>query len=92
MYEYARGAVLSWIIGGAKKFLESRCCIEVPAVVKEATEQYRAENDWLNNYISECCEIGKGCETPAGNFIRIILITVRGREKKRRVSRHLDQF
>lgn len=68
LYEHAGGAVLSWIIEGAKKFLESGCRIEVPAVVKEATEQYRAENDWLNNYISECCETGKGCETPAGEL------------------------
>lgn len=68
LYEHAGSAVLSWIVEGAKKFLEAGCCIDIPKVVKEATEQYRAENDWLNNYISECCETGSNYEITAGEL------------------------
>ena len=30
--------------------------IKLPAVVEAATAKYREENDWLNHFLSECCE------------------------------------
>ena len=70
LYEQAGSAVLSWIIEGAVRYLENGCCIEIPEAVKKATEQYRAENDWLNNYLSECCEKGKDYEVPTGELYK----------------------
>ena len=70
LYEQAGGAVLSWIIEGAVRYLENGCRIEIPEAVKKATEQYRAENDWLNNYLSECCEKGKDYEVPTGELYK----------------------
>ena len=70
LYEQAGGAVLSWIIEGAVRYLENGCRIEIPEAVKKATEQYRTENDWLNNYLSECCEKGKDYEVPTGELYK----------------------
>jgi P4 family phage/plasmid primase-like protien len=57
LYRHAGGAILKWIIEGARKFIEAGYRIEPPEVVKKAIEAYRAQNDWLNNYIAERCEI-----------------------------------
>lgn len=70
LYKQAGGAVLAWIIEGAVRYLENGCRIEIPEAVKKATEQYRAENDWLNNYLSECCEKGKDYEVPTGELYK----------------------
>lgn len=70
LYEQAGGAVLSWIIEGAVRYLKTGCRIEIPEAVQKATEQYRAENDWLNNYLSECCEKGKDYEVPTGELYK----------------------
>lgn len=59
LFNNAGGAVLSWIIEGAYKFINSNYNIETPAIVKKAIDDYRSANDWLNNYLSECCEISK---------------------------------
>lgn len=68
LFENAGGAVLAWLIEGAKKFLASGGRIELPEVVKKATEEFREENDWLNNYISECCERGDNYQVSAGDL------------------------
>lgn len=59
LFDYSGGAVMSWIIEGAKKFLEVEGKISIPEAVRNATENYRAENDWLNNFLSERCELGE---------------------------------
>ena len=57
LFKEAGGAVLNWIVSGAYKFIQSGCKIETPQIVEEAIENYRKANDWLNNYITECCEV-----------------------------------
>lgn len=66
LFRHAGGAVLSWIIEGARKFIEAKGKIEPPERVTRAIEQYRAENDWLNNFLLECCEIGKTLKEKSG--------------------------
>ena len=84
LYEQAGGAVLSWIIEGAVKYLKTECHIDIPKAVKKATEQYRSENDWLNNYLSECCEKGKDYEILTGELYKDFLhyCEQTGEEKK----------
>jgi len=52
-------AILGWIVEGARKYIANGCNIVQPSVVKDATEQYRNAEDWLNNFLQECCEIGE---------------------------------
>jgi len=58
LFEQAGGAVLQWIVDGAKRFIESDFKIEPPECVKKAIAEYRRENDWFRAFLDACCEIG----------------------------------
>ena len=58
LYENCAGAVLSWIISGAKRYISNGYKIELPEVVKAAIDEYRDDNDWFSAFITECCDIG----------------------------------
>ena len=51
----AGGAILSWAIEGAVNFVRNGFRLDIPKVVEEATEAYRAREDWLTNFINERC-------------------------------------
>ena len=66
LLSHAGGAVLSWVIEGATRFIRDHYKIEEPGCVRRAIDSYREENDWLGHFIEECCEIGNSYEAPAG--------------------------
>lgn len=66
LLSHAGGAVLSWVIKGAKRFIEDHYKIEEPGCVRRAIDSYREENDWLGHFIEECCDAGNSYEAPAG--------------------------
>ncbi len=68
LFQHCGGAILLWMIQGAKKFIDAEYMIEQPESVKVAIEAYRQENDWMNNFISECCEIDESYSERAGNL------------------------
>jgi P4 family phage/plasmid primase-like protien len=68
LFRNAGGAVLSWMIEGAKKFIAADFKIEPPECVKRAIEDYRATNDWLDDYLTERCEINKMYDQKAGEL------------------------
>jgi len=68
LFHACGGAILSWMIEGAKRFIAANYIIEQPQIVKDAIERYRQENDWLNNFIAECCEVGEGYTERAGDL------------------------
>ena len=68
LYENASGAVLSWIIEGAKKFISAGFMIESPECVKQAIEEYRQENDWVKNFLDECCEFDSRYREKSGEL------------------------
>ena len=51
----AGGAILAWVVEGARMFFENGCRLDPPAVVVEATARYRQQEDWLRNFIEEEC-------------------------------------
>lgn len=57
LFENAGGAILSWMIEGAKKVIAENYEIEPPQKVKDAIEAYKENNDWLSHFFMECCEI-----------------------------------
>ena len=59
LYDQCGGAVLSWIIEGARRFIANDYNIAMPDCVRRAIEQYKANNDWLDNFLSECCEVDR---------------------------------
>ena len=58
LVEHAGGAILTWIIEGAKKFIAAKFHIEKPECVARAIREYRQQNDWFHNFIDDRCEIG----------------------------------
>jgi P4 family phage/plasmid primase-like protien len=68
LFRNAGGAILKWICEGAKKFIDAGYRVEPPQVVKEAIEAYRQQNDWLNNYITERCEVDATYKQKSGEL------------------------
>ena len=50
------GAILQWIIDGARMFIRANFRIPEPDCVKEAVQAYRQDNDWLTNFLEDCCD------------------------------------
>ncbi len=57
LFQNAGGAVLSWILEGAKRVIAGDYDIKTPAVVQAAIQKYRENNDWLQHFLDECCEV-----------------------------------
>ncbi len=68
LFQNSGGAVLSWMIQGAQKFIESDYKISQPEIVKQAIKTYRAENNWIQNYLFECCETDRAYSEKAGEL------------------------
>ncbi|WP_416148931.1 phage/plasmid primase, P4 family [Salipaludibacillus sp. HK11] len=57
LFEHSAGAILAWIIEGAKKVIKDEYKIEPPQKVKDAIQEYKENNDWLSHFLIECCEL-----------------------------------
>lgn len=57
LQEKAGPAVLSWIIEGARKVIESGYIVQEPELVRSSISDYREQNDWMAQFLSECCEV-----------------------------------
>ena len=68
LVDNAGGAVLSWLIEGAKKVIEANYQINRPQCVLDAIGAYREGNDWLGNFINECCEADKSYQAKSGDL------------------------
>lgn len=66
LYENAGGAILSWIMEGARKVIAEQFHIEAPEKVKEAIAAYRDNNDWMQHFLDECCEIDESYTAKSG--------------------------
>lgn len=63
LYTQAGGAVLSWMVEGARHFIANGYKLTPPAVVREALADYRKSCDWLGGFLTECCELGENYAT-----------------------------
>lgn len=68
LYEHAGSAVMSWIIDGAKKVIAHEYKIKPPKVVADAIAEYRGMNDWLSQFMEDCCEVQDGLEQKSGDL------------------------
>lgn len=68
LYDNAGGAILSWIIEGARRIVKNGYHLEQPHSVIEATEHYKKSNDWLSDFLDDCCEIGEDFKVKSGEF------------------------
>ena len=68
LFKMAGGAVLQWIIEGAKRVIASDYKIVQPRVVQDAIQKYKENNDWLSRFLDDCCEVGDDFEAKSGEF------------------------
>lgn len=54
LVENCGGAVLKWIIEGARKYISNDYKLQIPAVIRQETENYQEDNDWASGFIREC--------------------------------------
>lgn len=61
-------SILSWAIEGAVNFARNGYQLQTPDVVEEATETYRGQEDWVGNFLAECCTLGPGVWVPSSEL------------------------
>ena len=66
LFKMAGGAVLQWIIEGAKRVIASDYKIAQPRVVQDAIQKYKENNDWLSHFLEDGCEIDPSYEAKSG--------------------------
>lgn len=66
LFKMAGGAVLQWIIEGAKRVIAGDYKIVQPRVVQAAIQKYKENNDWLSHFLEDCCEIDPSYEAKSG--------------------------
>ncbi len=66
----AGGAILAWAIEGAGRLIKANFQTTVPTCALQAAEKYREANDWLGNFLAECCEINKTHIEKGGDLYR----------------------
>ncbi len=68
LVENAGGAVLSWITEGARKAIANDYILTAPKAVEDAIGKYRQNNDWLSEFLDECCEVSPSFSEKAGDL------------------------
>ena len=68
LVDHAGGAVLSWLMEGARKVIAANYQINRPQCVLDAIGSYREGNDWLGNFLTECCEVGASYQEKSGDL------------------------
>ena len=68
LYDNAGPAILAWMIEGARLVIEANFHLTQPECVKSATALYRENSDWLEHFLSECCEVGDSYSEKSGDL------------------------
>lgn len=55
LLQKAGGAILQWMIEGAKIYIQNSYKFPICKVVEQAKDAYRAENDWIGHFITDYC-------------------------------------
>ena len=68
LVQEAGPAIMRWITEGARKVISVNCKPALPACVIQAISAYRETNDWLSEFLKECCETGTGLREKSGEL------------------------
>lgn len=68
LFKHCGGAILLWMINGARKYIAADYHIQKPESVKQAIAEYRFDNDWINEFVTERCETSPEYEQKAGDL------------------------
>lgn len=84
------GSIMAWIIEGAVRFWANEQKLSEPRAVKEATLEYQANENWIENFIQECCERGPGPSFTAKAGELYTRYTNWAKESNEYIRRNLD--
>jgi len=86
--------ILAWLVRGCLEW--RRAGLAPPPVVKEATQRYRADEDYLQDWIDERCILDQHSESPAGklyeNFSDWYVLRINKNRKKTPSQRAFGQM
>lgn len=68
LVESAGPAIMAWIIEGARIVIEEEFRLIEPEYVRKAINTYRENNDWIGNFLGECCEVNPGQKQKSGEL------------------------
>lgn len=68
LYETAGGAILAWMMEGARLIHAENYQLTPPAQVVEASAAYREENDWFAQFLDDACDVDPGLSERAGDL------------------------
>jgi putative DNA primase/helicase len=68
LVENAGGAVLKWLIDGAKKAIDEDYKFTLPKKVSNAINEYKESNNWFKHFLNECCDIDSSYEEKSGEL------------------------
>ena len=68
LFDNAGSYIMSWIIEGAKKAIAADSKFKAPKIVTDAIEAYREDNDWLGQFIDECCDVDQSLTAKSGEL------------------------
>ena len=68
LMENAGGAILSWLIEGAKSAYDNDFHTDAPKEVQDAINKYHSDSDWFSHFVDECCEVGDTYKEKSGDF------------------------
>ena len=68
LFENAGPYILKWIIEGAQRIISKGYHLTNPTVVQEAIDAYRNQNDWMEDFLEDCCELGPTYSCKSGEL------------------------
>jgi hypothetical protein len=94
LFDEAGGAILSWMIDGAKRYLAHGCYLdEFPDCVEEDARIYRIDNNRVSEFIDNRCECGDGFFEKANDlylaFVKFEKLSGRVAKKKTEFSQSM---
>ena len=71
LVENAGGAILRWAIDGAAIVIRNGFKIQSPPCVETATEEYKGRENWVSNFIDDCCELNTSFNIRGGQLYQM---------------------
>lgn len=68
LYDEASPSILSWIIDGAEKAIKANFKLTLPQVVSQSVSAYREANDWMGQFLNDCCDLDNSYTEKSGEL------------------------
>lgn len=68
LVENAGGAILSWLIEGARKVIEDNYVIKNPTCVQASIDEYKEQNDWFHHFLEDACDVDESYQVSSSEL------------------------